>query len=100
MNKNIEKDIEFDNVIDLYKRVKPALNSKIKELRRDKIDYVKEEDIWNYLIKTKWLNAKNLVLCDVVDDILNVENSKIDRFVKDEHKAKKEELLVEDLDLI
>ena len=32
------KDIEFNSVFDLYKRVKPALNSKVKELKREKYD--------------------------------------------------------------
>ena len=94
------KDIEFNSVFDLYKRVKPALNSKVKELRREKYDYIKEEDVWNYLVKNKWASAQGLVLCEIVDDILNAENKKIDRFIKDERKKKKEELLIEELDLI
>ena len=85
------KDIEFDNVFDLYKRVKPALNSKVKELKREEYDYIKEEDIWNYLVKNKWSAASGLVLCDIVDDILHAENKKIDYFIKDEHKKKEEE---------
>lgn len=95
-----EKDIVFDNVFDLYNRIKPALKSKMKELKREKLDYIKEEDIWNYLIKTKWQSAKGLVLCDVVNDILNVENKKIDEYVKENNKKRKEELLMEELDLI
>lgn len=94
------KDIEFDSVFDLYKRVKPALNSKVKELKREEYDYIKEEDIWNYLVKNKWSAASGLVLCDIVDDILHAENKKIDHFIKDEHKKKEEELLIEELDLI
>ena len=99
MNEEI-KDIEFKSVIDLYKRVKPALNSKIKELKREKYDYIKEEDIWNYLIKNKWIEANGLVLCDVVNDILNSENEKIDEFVKEVHKNSEEELLIDELDLL
>lgn len=99
MNKEV-KDIEFKSVFDLYSRVKPALNSKVKELKREKLDYIKEEDIWNYLIKNKWAEADGLVLCDVVDDILHVDNKKIDKFVKDNLKNKNAELLIEELDLI
>ena len=62
MKKEIQ-DIEFDSVLDLYNRVKPALRTKLKELKREKYDYIKEEDVWNYLIKTKWSNAHGLVLC-------------------------------------
>ncbi len=99
MEKEVE-DLKFDSVFALYARVKPALNSKIKELRREKYDYVKEEDIWNYLIKNKWSNAHGLVLCDVVNDILNADNKKIDNFVKNKYKQQKEELLFEELDLL
>jgi len=94
------KDIKFNSILDLYKRVKPALNSKINELKKEKYDYIKEEDIWNYLIKNKWSSASGLVLCDVVSDILHAENKKIDKYVKSEHKKRKDELLIEELDLI
>lgn len=99
MKREIE-DIEFDSVFDLYKRVKPALNSKIKELKREKFDYIKEEDIWNFLIQNKWSKDKGLVLCDVVDDILHVDIKKLDKYVKDKIKKIKEDLLIEELDLI
>ncbi|MBQ7104944.1 MAG: hypothetical protein IJN90_03730 [Bacilli bacterium] len=99
MKKEIE-DIEFDSVFDLYKRVKPALNSKIKEIKREKFDYIKEEDIWNYLIQNKWSKDKGLVLCDVVDDILHVDIKKLDKYVKEKMKKVKEDLLIEELDLI
>jgi len=93
-------DIEFNSVIELYTRVKPALRTKIKELKREQYDYIKEEDIWNYLIKTKWSSASGLVLCDVVDDILHTENEKIDEYIKEQHKKKQTELLFDELDLI
>ena len=99
MKKEIE-DIEFDSVFDLYKRVKPALNSKIKEIKRENFDYIKEEDIWNYLIQNKWSKDKGLVLCDVVDDILHVDIKKLDKYVKEKMKKVKEYLLIEELDLI
>ena len=99
MKREIE-DIEFDSVFDLYNRVKPALNSKIKELKREKFDYIKEEDIWNFLIQNKWSKDKGLVLCDVVDDILHVDIKKLDKYVKDKIKKIKEDLLIEELDLI
>lgn len=99
MKKEIE-DIEFDSVFDLYKRVKPALNSKIKEIKREKFDYIKEEDIWNYLIQNKWSKDEGLVLCDVVDDILHVDIKKLDKYVKEKMKKVKEDLLIEELDLI
>ena len=75
-------DIEFSNVKELYDRLKPALKAKVTELRRNDLDYIKQEDIWNYLKITKWSKANNLLLYQMVDDILNLDNSTIDEYVK------------------
>ena len=77
-------DIEFDNIKDLYNRLKPALNAKVTELRRNDLDYIKVEHIWNYLKITKWTKATNLLLYQMVDDILNLDNDEIDSYVKEE----------------
>ena len=34
---------------ELYERLKPALTTKVTELKRNDLDYIKIEDIWNYL---------------------------------------------------
>ena len=96
----MDKDLEFTSAVDLYNRVKPALKTKLKELKRKELDYIRMEDICNYLIKNKWMSANGLDLCDVVNDILNVDNSKIDEYVKAEHKRIEQEILEEDLDII
>lgn len=75
-------DIEFSSLKDLYNRIKPALKTKRLELKRSGIDYIKEEDIWNYLTEVKWVNSRNLSLYQMVSDVLNSENIKIDRYVK------------------
>lgn len=79
-------DIKFNSIEELYKRVYPALKSKVKELKKYKIDYIKEVDIWNFLIESKWKNTRGLLLSDIVDDILNTDNSLIDKYVKDQLK--------------
>ena len=50
-------DYEFTSVLDLKAHIKPALDSKVKELRRKKIDYVSQDDI---------LNTNNEVFCNYV----------------------------------
>lgn len=79
-------DMEFSSLSELYKRVTPALNTKVDELRRNNYTYIKSEDIWNYLKEHKWIRAYNLTLADIVDDILNCSNVEIDRYVKDKMK--------------
>ncbi len=81
-------DIEFNNVKELYERLKPALTAKVTDLRRNDLDYIKIEDIWNYLKDTKWSKANNLLLYQMVDDILNLDEKEIDNYVKNEIRKK------------
>lgn len=81
-------DIEFNNIKELYERLIPALNTKVTELKRYDLDYIKKEDIWNYLKDTKWVSANNLLLYQMVDDILNLDNEVIDEYVKSEIRKK------------
>ena len=76
-----------------YKAMMPKLKSKNfknMELIRP-LYYIKEEDIWNCLVELHWKKDKGLLLSDVVDDILNTENSVIDNYVKNEMKKMKRE---------
>lgn len=74
---------EFSSKEELYQRVGPALRAKVCELQRLGIKYIQEVDIWNFLIETKWSKARDLMLYDIVNDILNIENKKIDEFLKE-----------------
>lgn len=81
-------DIEFNSLKELYDRLLPALNTKVTELRRYDLDYIKVEDIWNYLRLNKWTKANNLLLYQMVDDILNLDNEEIDEYVKEQIRKK------------
>ena len=81
-------DIEFNNIKELYERLTPALNTKINELKKYDLDYIKAQDIWNYLKITKWESANNLLLYQMVDDILNLDNNEIDEYVKEQIRKK------------
>jgi len=76
------EELKFASVNDLYKRVLPALKSKRKELTKDAMAYIKEEDIWNYLKSNKWNQTSSLNLHDMVNDILMVDNTFLDVYVK------------------
>ena len=75
-------DIEFKDAKELYERLKPALDTKVEELKRKDLDYIKRENIWNYLKEIKWKNADNLLLYEMVDDILKLDDNEIDEYVK------------------
>ena len=77
-------EFSFRSKEELYNHVNPAWHAKIAELHRLGYPYIQEVDIWNYLIRNKWMSAHDLRLSDVVHDILHVDNEKIDLYLKGE----------------
>lgn len=65
--------MEFNSEKELRERLSCALSTKISELESKGINYITEDEIWQYLINTKWKNAHGLCLSDMVDDILKIE---------------------------
>ena len=79
MVENYEK---FNSIEDLYKHLLPAINTKLNELRRMKLYNITNLDIWNYCVKNKWHNKKDLQIYEMVNDILNIDELNIEMFVK------------------
>ena len=75
-------DEKFNSVTELYKRVLPALRSKKKELVINKLGFITEKDIWDFLRENKWSKEANLTLFDIVNDILTVEESSLVQYMK------------------
>jgi len=67
----------FKTIDDLYKRLKPALYSKVVELKRKGLDYIKEEDVFNYLLETSWSKKDNLSIAELTSEILYLDNNLI-----------------------
>ncbi len=76
--------LEFSSQQELFQRLRPALRAKKQELSRMGYFYIREIDVWNYLKQTKWQQAHDLMLCDIVDDIFNVSTKALEEFVKEE----------------
>lgn len=76
-------NLEFNNLDELYSRIKPALYSKVQELKRNKIIYIKEVDIWNYLSKEKWKKSESLSLSGMVSDIIDLKEDEIKNYTLD-----------------
>lgn len=93
-------DFGISNSLDLYKRLTPAMNCKIRELSKGNIKYIKKEDIWNYLMKSKWNKEKGITLAEMVDDILNLNNDLLDSFVKGNFKKTKSNVELEEVELL
>lgn len=79
---------KFKTIEDLYNTVFPALKSRKEDLHREKYVMVSEDDIWNYLVETNWMDSENLELSTIIDDILNVDGYKVSQYVKDKMNSK------------
>ncbi len=82
----LNNEIKFKSLAELYERLLPALRSKAREIHKKGMDYIGEEDIWNYLKNYKWTTSKALDLGDMVNDIFNIEVQELDHYVKEELK--------------
>lgn len=76
-------NIKFNSLEELYKRLIPAMETKVQELKLDGISYITVDDIWNYLKRNKWSKSKDLTLSKCVDDILNTKNIEYKKYVKE-----------------
>ena len=85
-------EVEFNNLEELYNRLKPALITKKNEMNRSGYQYIKIEDIWNYLKEVKWKKAKDLSLYEMVSDVLNVDDLLIDDYLKQKLNLKNREI--------
>lgn len=85
---------EYSSLKELYLRLKPAFSVK-QRLNSQKYPYIKNEDIWNYLSINKWKTANNLSISEMVDDIIHVDITNVDNYLKE--KLKNSERVLEDV---
>ena len=69
------EEVKFNNIKELYERVIPCLELKVKLLKKQNIN-VSKEDIWDYL-SNKWKNCNNLTLFDIVNDIMILDGNNL-----------------------
>ena len=80
------EDIKFSSLNELYNRLVPAMETKVRELKLNGINFITIDDIWNYLKKYKWSKGSNLTLSDCVDDILNTSDEEYKKYIKNKMK--------------
>jgi len=76
---------EYRSQKELYLNLIPALNVKIKLLRRSNYKDITREDVWNYLRDNKWKYSVDLTLADMVQDIIHVDNLEISSFIRNKN---------------
>lgn len=69
--------MEFATKEELYLKLLPAFRVKQRIIRGSSYRDIKNEDIWKYLIRTKWIYSEGLSIAEVVNDIITVEVSDI-----------------------
>ena len=70
------EEIKFNSLKELFNRLYPAFNTKVKELKNDGVN-VSEVELWNYLKNNNWQNSGSLTLYDMVSDIFSITKEKI-----------------------
>ena len=85
----------YNSVEELYQGLEPALNVKLRLLRKSKYDYITKEDIWNCLKETKWKVAVDLTLGEMVNDIIHIDNKEIDIYIKENLKKTKRDIIID-----
>ena len=54
------------------------MNEKLDyDFRKQNIDNISEKQIRDYLFNIKWKSQKSLPMCDVIDDVMNLQFSEI-----------------------
>lgn len=71
---------EYKSQKELYLNLIPALNVKIKYLKKNNFKEITREDIWNYLRDSKWKYSVDLTLADMVNDIIHTDNDDINNY--------------------
>lgn len=87
----------FNSLEELYKRVTPALECKVKDLKRIGINYIHKEDIWNYLKINLWCKKVNLTLGEIVNDIMTISNIELEGYVHELMAKEKRDLIKDDV---
>lgn len=86
----MSKEIKFKSLNELYERVYPALNTRKEELYKKGVR-VSELDIWTYLKKNKWDKEERINLCDMVGNILNLEDEQIILYMRSKEGEENED---------
>lgn len=64
--------VQINSLDELKKILESLLKHKRMTLEKDNI-YITEEEIFSYFADKRWKKSTNLHLCDIVDDVLNLE---------------------------
>lgn len=73
--------MEFTSQRELYQKLLPVFAVKKRLISITKYKNINSQDIWTYLVKTKWQTSSNLQLSDIINDIITIEVNKVNTFL-------------------
>lgn len=85
MRKCFMEPVKFNSVDELFHRLKPAFQTKLDELKSKNIKFVEIKDLWIFLTRTKWASEHDLELCDMVNDILNIDDVELINYINNKY---------------
>lgn len=74
--------MEYTSQLDLYNKLLPVFKVKKRLIQHSKYKHITNENIWFYLIETKWKKAHNLQISEIVNDIINLDLEEINKNIK------------------
>ena len=74
--------MEYQSLKELYNDLKYAFNVKLRLIGKE-YQHIKILDIWNYLRINKWSKDRGLTISEMVNDIIDVDIRKVDKYVKE-----------------
>lgn len=69
--------VQINSIMELKLLLKPLLEYKKNSLKEKDI-FITEDEIFSYFANKKWKSSNNLHLCDIVDDVLNLEITELE----------------------
>lgn len=74
--------MEYTSQLDLYNKLLPVFNVKKRLIQYSKYKHITNENIWFYLIETKWKKAHNLTISQIVNDIITIDLEELNKNIE------------------
>jgi len=74
--------MEYTSQYELYNKLLPVFKAKNRLIKYSKYQNITNENIWFYLIETKWKKAHNLTIAEIVNDIITLDLEEINQHLK------------------
>ena len=78
--------MEFTSIQELYKKLIPAFNVKKRLIQNSRYKHITNENIWSYLVESKWKKSYGLTISDMVNDIITIDLDEINKSIGDKYE--------------